>query len=207
MRLYYNQTMLSVVIQAGGQSQRMGEDKGLLPFLGKPLVERVKDRVSPYAQEVLVTTNNLEAYRFLHLPLFTDLLPGLGALGGLFTALSVAHYSCVAVVACDMPFVNPIILQDEHQKLIQQGWDVVIPLSNAGYEPFHAVYRRETCLPVVKNALEAGEKQLISWFYDVKVLAISPEDLTLLDPLGLAFININTHHELKEAEKLARRIE
>jgi molybdenum cofactor guanylyltransferase len=207
MCLYYNQTMLSVVIQAGGQSRRMGEDKGLMTFLSKPLVQRVIERVVPYAQEVIVTTNNPDAYKFLNIPLFQDLLPGQGAIGGLFTALSVARYSCVAVVACDMPFVNPNILQFAHQQIMQQGWDAVVPFTNVGYEPLHAVYRRETCVPVVRNALEAGEKRLISWFSQVRVLALTQEDLKLLDPEGLAFININTRRDLREAEKIARRVE
>ena len=48
--------MLSVVIQAGGQSTRMGEDKALKPFLGRPLIQRVVERLTPVADEILVTT-------------------------------------------------------------------------------------------------------------------------------------------------------
>ena len=48
--------MLSVDIQAGGQSSRMGENKALKPFLGRPLIERVRGRLSPVADELLVST-------------------------------------------------------------------------------------------------------------------------------------------------------
>ena len=74
--------MLSVVIQAGGQSSRMGQDKALKLFLGRPLIQRVIERLQPIADELLVTTNHPEDYAFLNLPLFTDLKPGRGALGG-----------------------------------------------------------------------------------------------------------------------------
>ena len=108
--LYYNQYMLTVVIQAGGESRRMGQDKALIPFLGDHLIQRVRGRVAPLADELLVTTNQPQGYRFLGLPLFPDLIPGRGALGGLYTALSAASQPLVAVVACDMPFVNAEML-------------------------------------------------------------------------------------------------
>ena len=105
--------MLSLVIQAGGQSRRMGQDKALLPFLGRPLVSRVIDRLASLADEVLVTTNQPEAYAFLGLPLLPDLKPGRGALGGLYTAVASAGSPLVAVVACDMPFVSPEVIYSQ----------------------------------------------------------------------------------------------
>ena len=57
--------MLTVVIQAGGHSSRMGEDKALKPFLGRPLIQRVIDRMMPIADEIIVTTNRPAEYEFL----------------------------------------------------------------------------------------------------------------------------------------------
>jgi len=199
--------MLSVVIQAGGESRRMGQDKGLLLLLGQPLIARVMARVASLADEVLVTTNHPEAYRFLGVPLFEDIYPGMGALGGLYTALTVARHPLVAVVACDMPFASPEILAAARQRLLEADVDVVIPQSEDGYEPFHAVYRRDICLPAVKDALEAGERRLISWFPAVKVATLSAEEASRLDPLKLAFWNLNTPEELQQAEQMARLIQ
>ena len=199
--------MLSVVIQAGGESRRMGQDKGLLLLLGQPLIARVMARVASLADEVLVTTNHPEAYRFLGVPLFEDVYPGTGALGGLYTALTVARHPLVAVVACDMPFASPEILAAARERLLEAEVDVVIPQSEDGYEPFHAVYRRDICLPAVKDALEAGERRLISWFPAVKVATLSAEEASRLDPLKLAFWNLNTPEELQQAEQMARLIQ
>ncbi|MBP8164630.1 MAG: NTP transferase domain-containing protein, partial [Anaerolineales bacterium] len=82
--------MLTVVIQAGGASSRMGEDKALKPFLGRPLIQRVIERLSPLADEVIVTTNRPVDYAFLNLRLVADLKQGRGALGGLYTAIASA---------------------------------------------------------------------------------------------------------------------
>lgn len=196
--------MLSVAIQAGGESSRMGRDKGLVPFLGQALILRVIERVRPLADEILVTTNQPQDYRFLGLPLFKDLIPDRGALGGLYTALSAAQHTRVAVVACDMPFVNSNLLKLAQERLLDQQLDAVIPETDHGMEPFHAVYRRETCLEAVAAALEAGKWRLISWLPDVKFAPISHEEIQRYDPQQLAFLNVNTPEDLRRAEQLAQ---
>ena len=57
--------MLSIVIQAGGESSRMGQDKALVPFLGAPLIQRVFERLVDLGDEMLVTTNHPELFAFL----------------------------------------------------------------------------------------------------------------------------------------------
>jgi len=196
--------MLSLAIQAGGESRRMGSDKALMPFLGRPLILRLLSRLAWIADEVLVTSNQPEHYWFLGLTPIPDLLPGLGALGGLYTALNAATHPYAAVVACDMPFASPEIFLAELALLREAGADAVIPRSEAGTEPFHAVYRCETCLPQVREALESGKRRADAWFERVNIRYIDGEELVQYDPDMQAFFNINTLEELKEAERLAR---
>jgi molybdopterin-guanine dinucleotide biosynthesis protein A len=56
--------MLTVCIQAGGQSSRMGEDKALKTFLGRPLIQRVIDRLKLIADEMIITTNHPQELNF-----------------------------------------------------------------------------------------------------------------------------------------------
>jgi len=176
-----------------------------MPFLGRPLIQRVIDRLSPIADEVIVTTNTPDDYRFLGLPLFPDLKPGRGALGGLYTALSSATGDTVAVVACDMPFASPKLIEAASRLLVEEAADVVIPDSGGGLEPMHAVYRRETCIPAIASAIDNDKWKLISWFPDVKVRVLQPDEVKNYDPSGLAFWNLNTPEEFDEAEKTARQ--
>jgi molybdopterin-guanine dinucleotide biosynthesis protein A len=196
--------MLTLVIQAGGESRRMGTDKALLPFLGQPLILRPLNRLAGLADEVLVTSNQPEKYHFLGLSPIPDLLPGFGALGGLYTALSAASHPYVAVVACDMPFTSLGLFAAELTLLRETGADAVIPRSDAGTEPFHSVYRRETCLPYVRAALEAGKQRVDAWFSQVNIRYLAPAEILPFDHDQLAFLNINTLEELKEAEGIAR---
>ena len=196
--------VITVAIQAGGASSRMGQDKALLPFLGKPLILRIVQRISPIANEIIITTNFPANYTFLGLPLYPDVLPGRGALGGLYTAMVFAQFPLVAVVACDMPFVNPSLLAALCDRLEETNADVVLPQTDHGLEPLHAVYRRETCLPVVKAALDRGEWRLISWLSSVKFTKFSLDEVRLYDPDGMAFRNLNTLEEFQEAEETAK---
>ena len=199
--------MLTIAIQAGGESRRMGQNKALTPFLGRPLIERVYRRVLPVADEVLVTTNQVEGFEFLGVRLAADLLPGRGALGGLYTAIAAAAQPLVAVVACDMPFINPAVLAAERDLLLANDVDVVIPCSPEGLEPLHAVYRREVCLPAIAAALQEDKKRLISWFPAVRVFEFAAADVLQLDPNFYTFLNINTPDELSAAEVLAQQID
>jgi len=195
--------MLTVCIQAGGQSSRMGEDKALKPFLKRPLIQRVIDRLSPIADELIVTTNRPSEYGFLNLRLVSDLKPDRGALGGLYTAIASATHPLVAVVACDMPFASARLIEGMSRLLVENEADVAIAKSDEGYEPIHAVYRRETCLPAIESAIEADQWKVIAWFPQVKVQVLTSEELNSLDPDGLAFWNVNTPEEFVEAERIA----
>jgi molybdopterin-guanine dinucleotide biosynthesis protein A len=199
--------MLTLAILAGGNSQRMGQDKALMPFLGQPLIQRVLERLSPLADEVILSTNQPEKYAFLGVPTVTDLRPEHGSLGGLYTCMVYAHNPLVAAVACDLPFACPELFAYEISLLAEGEADVVVPRNMNGLEPLHAVYRRETCLPIIEKYLDEGRFKMIGWFNDAKVLEISSQSLLKFDPHGLAFLNINTTEEFLKAEQIVRRIE
>lgn len=181
----------------------MGEDKALKPFLERPLIQRVLDRLAPIADELLVTTNRPNDYAFLNVRLVSDLAPGRGPLGGLYTAIASASSPLVAVVACDMPFASARLLETAARILVQEEADVVIAKTNEGYEPFHAVYRRATCLPAIQSAIEADKWKVIAWFSSVNVRELTRAELAEANPEGRAFWNVNTPEEFAEAERLA----
>jgi molybdopterin-guanine dinucleotide biosynthesis protein A len=196
--------MLSLALISGGRSSRMGQDKALLPFLGRPLIQRILERLKGVGEQVILSTNRPADYAFLNLPAYPDLKPDCGSLGGLYTALSAAGHSILAAVACDMPFANRDLFKYEALLLSQTGADVVIPSTPDGLEPLHAVYRREACLPVIQTALAAGNLKMVGWLPEVSVRIVLPEEVRRFDPHGLAFWNLNTPEEFRQAEERAR---
>ena len=176
-----------------------------MPFLGKPLISRVLDQLASLAQETIIIAGHPEAYALFNLKVVKDKLPRRGALGGLYTGLLEEIHPIVAVAACDLPFANAILFTHEYDLLLAEKVDAVVPLTRKGAEPLHAVYRRATCLPAIRGALDAGKMRLISWFPGLKVRFLSPEEIAPFDPTGLAFWNLNTMEEFIKAEQACIR--
>jgi molybdopterin-guanine dinucleotide biosynthesis protein A len=200
---------LTIVIQAGGESRRMGRSKATVPFLGEPLIWRGINRLLPLADEFLITTNEPENLGFLDdlvdlgkIRLVTDVYEKRGALRGVYTAIDAASKDFVALVACDMIFPSRNLIASELEALMREGKDVAVPLTQFGYEPFHGVYRRATCLPAIKKAVEDGETKATSWFDQVGVIDFTSDMIAKAEPRGGVFMNVNTPEELEHAEKM-----
>ena len=153
----------------------------------------------------MIVTNNPEAYRYLNLSLFSDVLPERGPLGGLYTALSAASQPHVLCLACDMPFViRPLI--DYLISLISEGdADAVVPRLGGLVEPLRAIYAR-TCLAPIRAALEADQLALHKFLAasGLRVRFVEEAEIDRFDSQHLSFININTTEDLEWARKLTR---
>jgi molybdopterin-guanine dinucleotide biosynthesis protein A len=191
--------MVSVAIQAGGGSARMGRDKALVPLAGRPLITHVLERAAPLGDEVLVTTNSPGDYASLGVRLVPDERPGAGARAGLQTALRAAQHEVVLVLACDLPFVCAPLL--EYMLDLAAQADAVIPRWHGELEPLHAVYRR-ACLPAVDRALAEGRQRMISFLPDIRARIVAEDQVAAFDPRGLTFFNINTPDDLQTAERI-----
>jgi molybdopterin-guanine dinucleotide biosynthesis protein A len=189
--------MLTISIQAGGQSRRMGRDKALVQLAGKPIVEHILERIDGLGNEVLITTNNPQAYAYLGIRLERDSVPGAGSLAGLQTALRASRYSHTLVLACDMPFVSRPLL--EFMIELIPNADIIVPQRQGFFEPMHAIYS-QICLPPIEAALRMGDTRVISFYDQVNVRTINELELTKFDPQGMSFFNINTPEDLNRAE-------
>lgn len=209
---------LTVAIQAGGESRRMGRSKATVPFGGRPLLCRLVERVAPVADEVLITTNEPENLSFLwdmpeapKIRLQRDLFDVRGSMTGLYTALSCAAHDYVAVCACDMMDVSADLFAAELACMVQGGYDVVVPENSQGFEPFHAVYRRESCLASAKRNMaqadackntKKGGASMKSVVLDaeLRVRHFCMDEVRAVANAG-CFANCNTPDELASAEE------
>jgi molybdopterin-guanine dinucleotide biosynthesis protein A len=103
-----------------------------------------------------------------------------------------------------MPFVCADLLAAGREALLESGQDIAIPHVQGGLEPFHAVYRRETCLPHIQAAIEADKWRVDAWFAQVQVRLFREDELRTFDPDLRCFWNVNTPEELAEAERVAQ---
>ncbi len=210
MKARYARQHVSVVIQAGGESRRMGRSKATVPFDGKPLITRLVSRLSPVADELIITTNEAENLAFLE-----DEFPGLdiklvadkynkrGALPGICTALESARNPFVSIVACDMVFASAALVVAEAIEMADVSADVVVPVNTHGFEPFHATYRKDACLPIATAAVDRGESRAQALYEDksLKVVEFTQDQVLDIEPRGGCFINANTPDDLKRIEE------
>ena len=191
---------LTVAILAGGRSSRMGTDKSFVRVLGRPLIEDILAQVTGLGSETLIVTNRPGDYAYLGVPLFGDVLPDKGALGGIYSALYAAKQQHILCIACDMPFVVRPLLE-YLISLIPEG-DAIVPRLAGEAEPFRAIYARD-CLAPIRSALDAGRMRVISFFSDVRVRYVEEAELDRFDPRHLSFFNVNTPDDLERAQGLA----
>lgn len=206
---HFTRPRVTVVIQAGGESKRMGQSKALIEFNGRPLICRIVERLRPAADEMIITTNEADKLQFLYgmfpdveLTLAPDAYDKRGALPGLYTALDAARCPLVSIVACDMVFASPRLVVAEAIEMAETDADIVVPVNKHGFEPFHATYRKDSCLPAVRRAIESGKSRVQSVFDDdaVKVVEFTQDRVLRAEPRGGCFINTNTPEELAHIE-------
>ncbi len=185
-------------ILAGGRSRRMGRDKATLPFKNGPIITYVHGIVKQVLSEVLIISKHHAAIEGIESPILKDIIPKDGSLVGIASALLYATTDYVFVVGCDMPFLRKEAII--HMMNQVHGEDIVIPRTDAGYEPLHAVYSR-SCLPHMLRAIDRNRIKITDLlpFLSVKVVR---EPALFLNKGVSIFTNINTEEDLALAERL-----
>ena len=193
---------LSAVILAGGQSRRLGMNKTTLRIGGKTLLAHVVERLAPWFYEVIVVTNTPDVHAHPLARIVTDVYPGKGVLGGVYSGLAAATRPYCAAVAADMPFLKPALLA--HLASLASGYDVVVPVVDGLFEPLHAIYSVACLAPMQHLLLAEGTSRIIAVFDQVRVRQVDSRDLVAFDAQLLSFININTPGDFERARALLR---
>jgi molybdopterin-guanine dinucleotide biosynthesis protein A len=181
------------IILAGGKNLRMGKNKAFLEVNGERIIDRTRNLFLELFDEVLLVTNRLPDYLDLNLRMVADLYTGKGALGGVYTGLFHASHSHAFVAACDMPFLNRDLIR--HLIDLSPGYDIVIPKTQDGLQPLHAIYSQK-CLPFMEELIRQDNLKIIDFFHRVKKREVPTEEILPLDPNLTSFLNVNTPEEL-----------
>lgn len=187
----------TAAILAGGQARRLGQiDKSALVFGDARLVDRQLAVLRQVAEHVLIVSNHPERYATLDIDVVRDLVPGAGALGGIYTAVATAPDAQTLVVACDLPCLSVPFLR--HLAAAGRAIDLAIPRTHDGYQPLCASYSR-ACLEPIRRRLETGALRAADLVNDVRVREIGPDEIATFDPSGMLFLNVNTPDDYARA--------
>ena len=182
------------IILAGGKSSRYGKNKALVEVHGIPLIERAVHTMGSIFHRVIIITNTPDEYSYLNLPMYQDIIKGLGPLGGVYTGLKMIPDNAGFFVACDMPFLNRELIR--HIVEIRTDFDVVVPRISGKIEALHGIYT-EKCRDKIKKLINSGTYQIFRFFPDVSVRYVEDNEVMKFDPDLRSFFNINRPDDMK----------
>lgn len=145
------------IILAGGKSSRMGSDKGLIPFKGKPFMAHILEALKPMVSEIIIVSDNKDHDVFNEYRV-EDIIKDSGPLAGLYTGLKHSKTDLNLVLSCDVPLITTSVLKS------------LIGAARPEFDIIQAKYRDET-LPLIglyrkncwrksKELLDLGEQRL-----------------------------------------------
>jgi molybdopterin-guanine dinucleotide biosynthesis protein A len=188
---------VAAAIIAGGAGRRLGgRVKALIEIEGATVLDRQLAVLAPRCAAIAISANDPAPFHGRGLPVIADPRPGLGPLAGIAAALAWCPAPYLLVVAGDMPYLEPgvIDLLLAHRG---PGTDAVVPFLAGLPEPLLALYAR-ACLPVAERRLAAGQYKAAGLALDpaLSVRRVDEAALRAVDMHLRCFTNINALADL-----------
>ena len=189
------------ILLAGGKSRRMGEDKRQLLLGQRSLFDRGLEVLRSLFSTVYVVLGQDSPPLAIETPVIRDLVPDCGTLGGLYTGLQQAATEHVFVAACDMPFLNPIVIR--FMAGFRREADIVVARHNQKLQPTHALYGKH-CLPELESMVQSHQVKIQGLVANPKlrVRLITESELNGIDQAWRSFLNINTPSDFEAVRRL-----
>jgi molybdenum cofactor guanylyltransferase len=181
---------MDALILAGGENKRMPVTKGFLKLNGKTIIESNIELLRGICERIIVSTNNPEFYFSFGALLVGDVIVGRGPMTGIFSTLTGPEVSEVFVTACDMPFINGILVKYMIDRW-DTRWDAMVPIFESKPQPLLGIYSKKL-LEKMEDSIMSGIRGLREFLKKVNVLYIGEEEVRSIDREGRSFVNINT---------------
>lgn len=183
------------IILAGGNSTRMGTDKGLLNYNNKSFINIIADAIQPLVNNVMLISSR-QVHDTSGIKRYDDIFPDAGPLAAIYTGLYHSETVFNLVVSCDVPLISPTVLK----KLIghADGSDVVQFKIASDTMPLVALYKK-SCMPIIYELLQNNEKRV--WMalnrLNVKTVELEKKYWKLLS-------NVNTKKEFIKIQSMIK---
>ena len=179
---------IEICILAGGQSKRMGQDKGTLVVQNKEMLKHILDMLQNFEIPIRLIANQ-ENYQKFGIELCKDLVKKKGAMGGLYTALATTKFQKVLVLPCDMPFLpsKAISLLVDCQKT--DDFDSIIAQVAQRIHPLLGIYQK-SLLPKIDVLISQNKLKMQEFIFSSNYFVLEMDDLAKENPAY--FQNMNT---------------
>ena len=179
---------ITAVILAGGQGRRMGgQDKGLIDFDGRLMVEILIEHLRRQQVDVLINANrNQTAYQAYGCPVISDDLEDFqGPLAGFASAMAAVNTEFILTLPCDSPLLADSFVNRFIERYNQKAANVNVAHDGERLQPVYALINT-SLLDDLKEFLQSGERKIDRWYakHDYELVDFSDEKSM--------FENINT---------------
>ena len=191
-----NLSQVTGVILAGGLARRMNhQDKGLIPYQGRPMISYVIAAMSPVVDQLIINANrNIEHYQQWGWPVLTDSTASFdGPLAGILTAMRHSQTNVLLVAPCDCPLITSKHLQQLLNTRQQHAADIAVAFDG---ERLHPVFLalKTSLRTELQDYLASGQRKVETWLTRYHTVKTDFSDQQAL------FTNINTMTELSTLE-------
>jgi len=185
----------TAIVMAGGDSSRMGRDKANVTLGEKTLLQSVIATMQQIFPKVIVSVRQPRAG--IDLPQVCDEQPDGGPLAGLVASLGQITTPWAFMVACDMPFVVPEVVELLAGYRLQHH-QAVVPVVHGHPQPLAAFYAA-SCLAPLRASLAAQQKGLRVVLKQLDVRYVDEAEMLTADPLLRSFFDLDTPQDVAQA--------
>lgn len=188
------------IILAGGKSSRMGKDKALSDFRGKPLISYAIETLKPLCGNLIISANQtLEKYETFGLSVISDEIKNVGPMGGILTCLEHAKTQHNLIISCDTPFVGTELFKHLLNEI--ENFQVVVPSHETFLiEPLNGYYNTNV-IGEMEKSIRDGNYKMMDFFKKVRFKSVEINE-TLSFFKERLFLNINTLKDMDQAKSL-----
>ncbi len=152
-----SESIKSCIILCGGQSRRMGQDKGSMIIQNKPMIKHILSTLNHQINEVIIVLNDkkrIEKYsEFIDADEYTytitfveDKIKNKGPMPGIMTGLSNITGEYALILPCDSPYVTEKYINAIFNE-VDENYQAVVPFHDMENklktsEPLHSIYNK-----------------------------------------------------------------
>ncbi|RUM94703.1 MAG: molybdenum cofactor guanylyltransferase [Thiothrix sp.] len=175
------------VILAGGKGRRMGgQDKGLVEYRQRPLIEHVIERLAPQVGHLLINANrNAATYQRYGFPIIADQLADYqGPLAGFSVAMLAAKTDYVLTAPCDGPLLPYDLVSRMVKTMNLEKAEISVAHDDQHLQSVYALIKRDL-LPSLEACIQSGQRRVDVWYASQKTA------LTDFSDTPESFFNVN----------------
>jgi molybdenum cofactor guanylyltransferase len=182
------------IILCGGKSSRIGTNKALLKLGKLSLLEHAVEIIKPLVNNLILSGNPQDfpnsAFQFV-----PDIIPRIGPLSGIYSALKHSTTEHNLIINCDNPFLSSHLLH--YILLNSRGFDIVLPEFDHKVQSLTGYFNKSS-LAFIAEEIQKEHYKAIDVFrcLNLKILNI---DQSLPFYKEYLFLNINTHEDYDKA--------